>query len=125
MSGTKKKDPRWRDFEKLVTLIEKTLGPDGPTVKSPDRIRDLHTGNLREVDASIRHKVGSASILVTIECRFRGRSQDDTWIEQLAKKREKIGAAKTIAVSSTGFSSSAVKTAALSGIETRTMATIG
>ena len=55
--------------------------------------------------------------------RFRRRSvvQDDTWIEQLATKREKVGAAKTIAVSSSGFSESARLTAALKGIELRNL----
>jgi len=109
----------WRDFERLVASIEETLAPKGAVVKSPDRIRDLVTGRLREVDASIRFDVGSTPILITIECRKRKGIQDDTWIEQLATKRAKIGAAKTIAVSATGFSDSASKTAQLHGIELR------
>ena len=97
------------------------LSPEGATVRSPDRIRDKVTGQLREVDASIRYQVGSAAILITIECRRRDAVQDDTWLEQLAKKREKIGAAVTIAVSASGFSSSAARTAEQSGIELRTL----
>jgi hypothetical protein len=111
----------WRDFEELVARIEETLAPKGAVVKSPDRVRDLVTGRLREVDASIRLTVGSTPILVTIECRKRKNVQDDTWIEQLATKRAKIGAAKTIAVSATGFTASAVRTAELHGIEIRTL----
>lgn len=42
-----------------------------------------------------------------------------TWIEQLASKRDHIGAAKTIAVSSTGFTGPAYKAAEISGIELR------
>jgi hypothetical protein len=90
-------------------------------VKSPDRIQDILTGSLREVDASIKIKVGSISILITIECRKRSTVQDDTWIEQLATKKEKIGAAKTIAVSASGFSEPAKITARLKGIELRTI----
>ena len=111
----------WRDFELLVAGIEEKLAPKGAVVKSPDRIRDLVTGKMREVDASIRFDVGSAPILITIECRKRRGVQDDTWIEQLATKRAKIGAAKTIAVSATGFSESATKTAELNGIELRSL----
>lgn len=111
----------WREFEKLVARIEESLSPKGAVVKSPDKIRDLVSGRLREVDASIRLQVGSTPILITIECRKRKGVQDDTWIEQLATKRSKIGAARTIAVSSKGFSSSASQTAQHYGIELRSL----
>ena len=111
----------WREFEQLVARIEESLAPTGAKVTSPDRVKDLVSGRLREVDASIRYNVGSAHILLPLEGRTRRGVQDDTWIEQLATKRAKIGAAKTIAVSATGFSESAVKTAQLYGIELRTL----
>jgi hypothetical protein len=110
--------PEWRRFEELVAEIERQLAP-GAVVTSPDRIRDLLTGRLREVDASIRLTLGSTPILITVECRKRRGVQDDTWIEQLATKKAKVGAAKTIAVSESGFSASAERTAALHGIELR------
>lgn len=110
----------WREFEELIAKIERLLAPRGAIVKSPDRIRDLITGVLREVDASIRYQIGSVPILITIECRDRSSVQDDTWIEQIGTKRQKIGAAKTIAVSSSGFSRPAVESAKLYGIEIRT-----
>lgn len=109
----------WRNFECLVALIESEAGPRGARVTSPDRIRDIDTGRLREVDASIRFRAGTIDVLVTIECRRRGRKADDTWIEQLATKRQKIGAARTIAVSSAGFSESARVSAERYGIELR------
>ena len=111
----------WRQFEQLVARIEKTLAPKGAIVKSPDRIQDILTGSLREVDASIKIKVGSVPILITVECRKRSTTQDDTWIEQLATKKEKIGAAKTLAISASGFSEPAKVTARLKGIELRTI----
>jgi len=107
-----------------VARIERAASPRGAVVTSPDRIRDLTTGQMREVDASIRHKVGTAEVLITVECRKRDRKGDDTWIEQLATKRSKIGAAKTIAVSSAGFTSSATKSAKHFGIELRTLSEV-
>lgn len=109
----------WKEFELLVAQIENHLAPKDAEVKSPDRIRDKVTGQMREVDASIRYKIGSASILITIECRNRSRVQGDMWIEQIASKREKIGANKTIAVSSEGFSKPATISADKYGIELR------
>ena len=58
--------PEWKQFERLVARIEATLVPQGAVVRSPDRIPDLYTGSLREVDGSIRFNVGSASILITL-----------------------------------------------------------
>lgn len=119
------RDTTSREFERLVALIETHAAPREAIVKAPDRIRDLRTGRLREVDASIRLRVGTADILLTIECRKRGRPDDVTWIEQLATKRESIGAAKTIAVSASGFSKSARNTASLHGIELRVLSEVG
>jgi hypothetical protein len=119
-----KKSTDWREFESLVARIEKAAAPLAAKVTSPDRIRDLTTGQLREVDASIRSTVGTTEVLITVECRKRSRKDDDTWIEQLATKRQKIGAAKTIAVSASGFTSSATKSAAHYGIELRTLSKV-
>ena len=112
-------DMSWREFEQLVARIETQLAPKGATVRSPDKIQDKVTGQMREVDASIRYQIGSAPILITIECRERSAVQDDTWIEQLIMKRQKLGAQQTIAVSSSGFSGPAIESAQQYGLELR------
>ena len=116
--------PVWRKFELLVAVIEERLAPKGAIVKSPDRLRDIDTGRWREVDATIRLPVGSTEILVAIECRKRKDSSDVTWIEQLATKRAKVGAAKIIAVSERGFSKPAIQSAARYAIELRVLGEI-
>jgi hypothetical protein len=65
-----------REFELLVTRIEGALAPTGAVIKSPDYVRDNVTGEQREVDASIRYRVGSVELLVTVECRDRSRTED-------------------------------------------------
>lgn len=116
--------PGWREFEELVTRIEKLLAPSGASVKSPDRIPDKTTGQLREVDGTIRYQVGSVPILITIECRDRTATQDVTWVEQLATKKEAVGAAATIAVSSAGFTAPARQVAERKGVFLRTLTEI-
>ena len=74
-------EPSWRAFERVVAMIEESAAQRGATVTSPDRIRDLMTGEMREVDASLRFKLGTVDILITIECRKRSRKAKDTWIE--------------------------------------------
>ncbi len=107
MTNSRHRDPEWREFERLIARIEADAGPHGVTVTSPDWLRCKLTGRMREVDASFRAKVGTTEILVTIECRRRGKTQDVTWIEQLATKKSSIGADRTIAVSASGFSAEA------------------
>ena len=111
----------WRKFEELIARIEKAVAPSGAVVKSPDKIPDNVSGTPREVDASIRYKIGTCPVLITIECRHRGGAEDVTWIEQLAEKKRSVGAAITIAVSSSGFSKPAVAKAAALGIQVRTL----
>jgi hypothetical protein len=67
-----------RDLEMLVHQIEQGLVGTSAQVKSPDYIRDVHTGRRREVDISVRQRVGSADLLVIFECRDRRKRQDAT-----------------------------------------------
>jgi hypothetical protein len=106
-------DPEWRAFERLVARIERDAAGLDATVASPDRIRCRYSGRLREVDASLRTADGE---LTTIECRKRRARQDVTWIEQLATKKDSLGADHTIAVSASGFSPAARNIAAVHGI---------
>lgn len=124
MTGRRRNDPQWREFEKLIARIEADAGPQGIVVKSPDRIRCKLTGRLREVDATIRTKVGTAEMLISIECRRRTKVQDVTWLEQLATKRSSIGAHHTIAVSHSGFSPEAETVAQRLGITLRRIADV-
>jgi hypothetical protein len=111
----------WKGFEQLVARVETILAPSGARVRCPDRhVTDLDTGALREVDATIRIERGEQTELVALECRRRGRRQTVEWIESLVAKKASIGAARMIGVSSTGFARTAVKKAAVRGVELRT-----
>jgi hypothetical protein len=114
-----KKASQSKEFEELAARLETALAPEGAQVKSPDRIRDQFTGQYREVDASIRYTIGSSDILITVECRDRVRTQDVTWIEQLATKRVHVRADRTLAVSSSPFTEAALLAAKTHGISTR------
>jgi hypothetical protein len=120
----RRRDPEWREFERLVARIEADAGPQGLVVTSPDRLRCKLTGRMREVDASIRARVGTTEMLVTIECRRWQKTQDVTWIEQLATKKSSIGADRTIAVSVSGFSPEAQIAASHAGISLRKLSEI-
>lgn len=75
----------------------------------------------REVDVSLRSKVGSADVLIILECRDRKRLEDVAWIEQISAKAADVGASKSIAVSAAGFSKAAETLALAHNIDLRTI----
>lgn len=124
MTPHKREIPDWKQFEQLVARIEEDASPLGLKVVSPDKILCRITGRKREVDASVRSHIGTVDVLITVECRKRHPKQDVTWIEQLAAKRDAIGASCTIAVSSSGFTPSAVAVAHRYGIQLRRLSEV-
>ena len=110
-----------RTLEKLIASLEKLLTGTNVEIKSPDYIKGVNSESLREVDVSLRTQIGSIEILVILECRDRQKTDDVTWIEQLATKRMDVLASKAVSISSSGFSSGAIKTAKHFGIELRTI----
>jgi hypothetical protein len=111
-----------RKLEQLVAKLETALAGTKVEVKSPDMLPDSDTGEMREVDVSLRVRVGSASLLIIAECRDRGRMQGVEWIEQLLAKGRSVGAQKVVAVSSNGFTANALKKAKQQGLDLRTLA---
>lgn len=108
-----------RKFEKIVRDLEELLGDSNLKVKSPDKLFDYASESYREVDISIKGKLGTHPILIVIECRDWEKPQNVTWIEQLKTKRDGIRANKMIAVSTSGFSPNAERLAEKYGIAIR------
>jgi hypothetical protein len=120
--GKDKAQTEWRRFEIAVSRLEALLRPRGYVLKSPDRLLDGDTGQLREVDCSITDT--TTGRVISLECRRRGKKQDVLWIEQLVCKKESLGLAGTIAVSSKGFSDSAQAKARKRGVALKTFSEI-
>lgn len=109
-----------RELELLVQRLESFLADSPVEIRSPDYIRGKLTGSNREVDISLRAKVGSVDLLVIIECRDRDGTEDSPWIGDLAVRAEDVGAHRAVAVSSFGFSAGARNLARSKEIELRT-----
>ena len=110
-----------RALEQLVRLLEGFLANKPVVIRSPDYIDGRNSHTRREVDVSLRSNIGSAQIFAIIECRDRQDAQDVTWIEQLASKRDDVGADKAVAVSTVGFTRGARGMADANRIELRTL----
>ena len=109
---------RGRDLEQTVASIEKALG-GAIEVKSPYFINDKDTNQTREIDIALIATIGTASILIIVECRDRSDAEDVRWIEQLQSKKDSVRASKAIAVTSAGFTEPAKMKAKALGIELR------
>ena len=110
-----------RNFEKLISILEKGLSRPNICIKSPDFFIDRITNTKREVDISIRQKIGNLEIVTVVECRDRQAIEDVTWIEQLVSKTKDINISRVFAVSSSGFSDAAKMKAEYYGIELHTI----
>jgi hypothetical protein len=119
-------DTGGRSLEELVARIEATVLPHGFEVETRVKLYDDGGQQTAELDVRILGKLGSSSVHWVFECRDRPSSGPEgiSWIEQLASRRERIGADKLFAVSTTGFSSEATRFAAEKAITLRTVSSI-
>lgn len=91
-------------------------------VRSPEFFVGRNSQSKREVDVTVRSKVGNTSVLVMFECRDRASTNDVRWIDEIAGKRDDIGADVAVAVAAGGgFSEGARKAAAARRIDLRTV----
>lgn len=91
--------------EQLVAQIERVLGQSA-TVTTNERLADRH-GTLREADVCVRFTQGGRGFVVVVEIRDRDAVDDIQWIDQIDGKWRDAGY-RVVAVSSSGFSHSAV-----------------
>lgn len=109
------------EFEQRVSRIFRLLEESGTEVTwnklMPDPDRPSRS---RQIDVEIRRP----GCLVHVECRDRGRTQDVAWIEDLIGRRISLKADMVIAVSSSGFTKTAIAKAERHGIILRKLADV-
>lgn len=110
-----------RETELILKELESISLMGQAVVKSPDYIFDVVAGKKREVDISIRNKVGTHEFLTIIECRNRKEKGGIDWIEQIITKTANINTNRVIAVSTSGFTDGAINKAKHYNIILRTL----
>jgi len=113
----KKADPKWKRFEKTVYELQKQLAPDCE-VKFNDSITGVRSKTRRQIDISIRRRVGPYSILVIIECKDRKPPVDINIMGEFASRLEDVRANKGAMISSSGFTPACIEFAKAHGIDT-------
>lgn len=107
-------------FQELATSIFATFHEPRFKVEESVLVRNRRTGSIRELDILITDKE-NANNRILVECRDHKRKQDVKWIDELEGKSRRLDLRKVIAVSSSGFYSTAIKEAQERGIETLTI----
>lgn len=105
---------QWKEFENFAFEIQKKLSPNA-IVKQNDKIRGK-SGRLREIDISIRQRVGQFELLMVIDCKRYKKPVDIKTVESFVGQMLDIGAHQGALVSSTGYTKSAITRAKLAGI---------
>lgn len=99
--------PNWKIFEKLVFNIQK-LKYKNAEISYDDKIRDVITKRMRQVDITIRLQNNNRTELIIIECKeYNKKTLNQPNIEQFASFIKSVGADKGIMVAANGYSKSA------------------
>ena len=107
---------RSNEFQKLVFLVKKHVAA-GATVTESKLLPDRITGANREVDVCIESTVGGHDVLVSIECRDRGRRADVGWVEKMIGKHGHLPTNRLVLISKSGFTKEALEKARTYGFE--------
>jgi hypothetical protein len=102
------------DFEILVSKIHELLEGEDAEVTWNDKISDPDNPiQNRQIDITVRKD----NYFNIIECRLHKTKQDVKWIEELIGRRYSLEANNIIGVSSSGFTSGAIKKANRFGVK--------
>lgn len=109
-------EPKWRRFEKLVAQVQQELAPN-VLVKHNDRIRGHESGTPRQIDITIKQKVGQYDMLIAIECKDYQVPVDVKDIEEFIGLVKDIRANKGAMVAANGFTEAAKRIGEKAGLD--------
>lgn len=107
---------RTNPFQKLTAAIMAVFHEPEYSVQESVLERNPRTGVIREIDIRVTSRT-NLNDRIMIECRAHERRQDVQWIDALHGKSRSLAFPRTIAVSASGFTKSAVIEARDRGIE--------
>jgi len=108
-------EPKWRRFEKLVAQVQKELAPNA-IVTHDDHIKGYDSETLRQIDITVKQKIGQYDILIAIDCKDYQYPLDVKDIEEFLGLVKDIRANKGVMVASNGFTDTAKRIGEKSGL---------
>lgn len=110
-------EPAWRRFERLAARIQRELAPDAD-VREDDKIVGFESGVPRQIDISIRRKVGQFDLLIVVDCKDHADKLDIKVVEEFTAMVSDVRANKGAIIASRGFTPAAITYAKHHGIDT-------
>lgn len=107
--------PQWKEFEILVAKIQKELAADS-VVTHDDKIIGRKSERMRQIDVSIRSKIGQFDVLIIIDCKDYAEPVDVKAVEEFMGLVEDVGAQQAAIVAAKGFTIAAKKRAVEAGL---------
>lgn len=99
-------EPKWRRFEKLVAQVQEKLAPNA-LVTHNDRIKGHQSGRLRQIDISVKGKVGQYEMLIVMDCKDYKVPVDVKDAESFIGLVNDVRAHKGVMVAANGFTETA------------------
>lgn len=107
--------PHWKEFEILVAKIQKELAIDS-TVTHNDKIIGRKSKQIRQIDVSIRSKIGQFNVLIIIDCKDYAEPVDVKAVEEFMGLVDDVGAQQAAIVAAKGFTEAAKTRAIEAGL---------
>lgn len=109
------KDKKWLRFELLAKEIQEQLSPDA-LVEHNIKVMGK-SGSLRQIDISVKQKVGQFDIFIAIDCKDYNKKLDVKHIEEFAGLIQDVNAYKGAMVTFLGYTETARRRADALGID--------
>ena len=106
-------------FEDLVTWIQKSVHEKAQIIPN-EKVLDIHTNKIRQIDISIRLSDGPTHLFVMVEVRDHKKPIGVNYIEEIHSKKQSVNANAAFIVSRSGFANTALEKAKCLGIQTLT-----
>jgi len=108
--------PKWKRFEDLAAHIQRSL-TSGATVEQNVRVDGRRSGVPREIDISVKTRVGQYELFVAIDCKDCKRRIHVKDVETFIGLVKDVGANKGAMISARGFSDAAKNRASDAGVD--------
>lgn len=96
-----------RSFERLIARIQKSVH-DRAEIGVNEKLKDIDTGRLRQIDITIRLSDGPTQFLGIVEVRDRSRPIGVRYVEEIFGKQRSVKADAAFLVSKSGFTKTAI-----------------
>ncbi len=107
--------PKWKKFEEFVASLQSLSTPDA-VLKHDDKIKGK-SGVIRQIDVSVRYKLGQFDLLIVIDCKDWKNPVDIADVGSFIDMVEDVEANKGAIVCNAGFTDGAKKRAIEKGID--------